>query len=358
MKPKDRYLAVFSEEGRKKLERVPTFVQGIKNEFFTQNEEKMFENFEGDPLYNTQFDGPLVMGFDAVFAGVPHGASCEPVEVTFPDGSKAMVGISGKVTREGSSFYHGGAIHSMEIMDKLWANLKYRDVSNELIQTKKYYDEVAHKIYPVPMAGGIFDRVWQAMGMTEFSKNYRKKTKLYTEIVRFYGEILLHSVTDMVEAFKGSPGVIHYLDDVAFKGRTMVPPDRFVEEYGKYYIECSKIIKDAGLIPLLHTDGDITEMIPAFQKCGIMGVQGWEGGADPVYINNHFPDFVVIGFGDVGEVLPFGTPEQINQHVKSLMDALKANRHYIFGPSTVVVKEMPYENVSLFMKAAEKYGKY
>jgi uroporphyrinogen-III decarboxylase len=60
----------------------------------------------------------------------------------------------------------------------------------------------------------------------------------------------------------------------------------------------------------------------------------------------------------VGDVLPFGTPKEIDAHVKSLMDALKENRHYVCGPSTVIVKEMPLKNVQLFMSAIKKYGKY
>ena len=78
----------------------------------------------------------------------------------------------------------------------------------------------------------------------------------------------------------------------------------------------------------------------------------------PYYINDIFPDFIVVGFGDVHEILPFGTPEQIDAHVKNLMDALKDNRHFIIGPSTVIFKEIPLKNVQIFIESIKKYGKY
>ena len=107
---------------------------------------------------------------------------------------------------------------------------------------------------------------------------------------------------------------------------------------------------------MIHSGWDI--LIPSIIKAGFRGLQGWEGGCDPFYINDHFPDFVVIGFGDVSQILPFGTAEQIDVHVRELMNALKENRHYVLGPSTVIFKEIPLENVKIFMAAAKKYGKY
>ena len=68
--------------------------------------------------------------------------------------------------------------------------------------------------------------------------------------------------------------------------------------------------------------------------------------------------FVVIGFGDVSDVLPFGTTQQIEIHVKTLMDALKENRHFIIGPSTVIYRTIPLQNVTTFLRAVHHYGKY
>ena len=118
------------------------------------------------------------------------------------------------------------------------------------------------------------------------------------------------------------------------------------------------MISDAGFIPQVHTDGDVTQLVPYFQEAGFLGLQGGEGGADPVYITEHFPDFVVIGFGDISDVIPFGSTTDVENHVKELMDALKENRHFIIGPSTVIYKGIPLQNVTAFIRAVHKFVRY
>jgi hypothetical protein len=358
MNARERYLAVYDEAKRKTLDRVPTFVQGVKNEFSVQNEDEMFESFDGELFYNTQFDAPYVLGFDSVFAGLPGSFTCDTVEVIDEQGQKQKVGHSGQISRGESTFYNKGMFFSLENLEKVWASVKKIDASNTIEKTIEYYEQISPKIFPVPMIGGIFDTMWMSMGMSNFSKNYRKNTKLYQQVIKFFAEGMLINIEGVINATKGRAGILNILDDVAFKGRTMIPADRWLQDLGPYYKEACSMIADAGMIAQIHTDGDVSELVPAFQKVGFRGLQGWEGGMDPKVTNESFPDFVVVGFGDVGEVLPFGTPDQIDAHVKGLMDALKENRHYIFGPSTVIVKEMPLKNVQLFMQAAQKYGHY
>ena len=101
----------------------------------------------------------------------------------------------------------------------------------------------------------------------------------------------------------------------------MISPERWGQDFMPLYKEITSIIADAGMIAQYHTDGDVTIMVQSIQEAGFQGLQGWEGGADPYYINDNFPNFIVVGFGDVSDVLPFGTPTQVDEHVQMLMDA-------------------------------------
>ena len=103
----------------------------------------------------------------------------------------------------------------------------------------------------------------------------------------------------------------------------MISKDRWNQDFLSYYTNIISKIKDANLIAQIHTDGDPTELIPSFQKAGFKGLQGWEGGADPEYINDKFPTFVIIGFGDVSYTLPFGDQKQVKNHVKELINIFK-----------------------------------
>lgn len=354
----ERYLAVFNDDDRKKLDRVPTHVQYIRDEFVIQYKDALLENYKGKLFNISYFDIPLVLGFDAIFVSFPSSVKINSIKIEDSKGNILRIKESGEAVHSDSPYYQGGYIHSMEILDKLRANLKKVDRSKQIKRVISQYEKFSPLIFPVLMVDGIFDRVWRSMGMSLFSRNFRKKTKLYRELINFYAEIMKIKVEGLIEATGKRGKILNILDDVAYKGRTMISSERWEQDFLNYYKEITSIISDAGMIPQVHTDGDPTELIPSFQKAGFRGLQGWEGGCDPFYINEHFPDFVVIGFGDVSDVLPYGTTEHVDKHVKKLMEALKDNRHFILGPSTVIFKEIPLENVKTFMTAVLKYGKY
>jgi len=358
MNARDRYLAVYDDNARKKLDRVPTFVQYIRDEFITQHKEELFPKNKEPLLTNQYFEAPRVLGFDAVFAGFPPSVSFKAIRIEDDKGNKIRINESGQATRKKSEYYAGGYIHSLEILDNLRANFTRVDRSEGIKKVLKIYEKIAPTIFSVLQVEGIFDRVWQAMGMSVFSRHFRKRTKLYRELLKFYAEILRANIQGLIDVTGGRGKMVNILDDVAFKGQLMISPERWDQDFLPFYKEINSIISDAGMIPQNHSDGDVTKLIPSLQKAGFLGLQGWEGGADPFYINENFPDFVVIGFGDVSDILPFGTLEQVDVHVKQLMDALKENRHFVLAPSTVIFKEIPLENVRAFMNAAKKHGNY
>lgn len=354
----ERYLAVYDVNKRDKLDKVPSFVQDVKPEFFAGNEDKIMESYTGPLTFSLKFDAPIALGFDSVFAGFPSSCNTSSIEVENEHGEKVVMGGSGQITHGNSSYYKGGLLINRENFEKLRETFRKTDKSKAIEETIKYHESIRDKIFPVLMVGGIFDRVWMSMGIKHFSRHFRKRTKLYRDIVEFFAEMMITNVKGLIDATGSRAKIVNILDDVAYKGRAFISPQRWKRDYLPYYKEVNSMIEDAGMIPQIHTDGDVTELVSAFEEAGFRGLQGWEGGADPYYINDNFPDFVVVGFGDVGEILPFGTLQEVDKHVRTLMDALKENRHFICGPSTVIVKEMPLKNVQAFMKAIDKYGKY
>ncbi|MFX1600588.1 MAG: uroporphyrinogen decarboxylase family protein [Promethearchaeota archaeon] len=358
MNARERYLAVFDEEARKKLDRIPNNVQYITDEFITEYKMEIMKNYSGKLFNNSYLDIPYILGFESIFARFPLSYKIKSVKVHYIEGKTIKIRENGQSIRQKSTYYEGGFVHSSDILDELWANLKKIDNSSYIIKIIQQYEKVAPFIFPVLTVDGIFDRVWRSMGMPIFSQNFRKKTKLYKNLIKFYAELATLNIEGLIEATGDRGKVITLLDDVAYKGRVMISKDRWNQDFLPYYNKITSIIKDANLIPQIHTDGDPTELIPSLQKAGFQGLQGWEGGADPLYINNNFPNFVIIGFGDVSYILPYGDKKQVKNHVKELINIFKENRHFIIGPSTVIFKEIPLENVKIFMNSVKNYGKY
>lgn len=359
MNAKERYLAIFDENQRKKLDRVPTFVQYLRPKFVELHRHK-FEN-KSVPFneWFFRFRSAYLMGFESVFADVHPGLRIsQEVEVENEQGEKVLISWNGQKPETSMGFYEGGYFSSLENLYKVKETLRIVDDSEAIKKTMDQYDKISPYVFPVIGTSGIFDTLWQSMGFKNFSRHYRKNSKLYQELIKYFAELTLIRIQAVVDALGNRPGVFCILDDIAMKGRPMIPPKRWEQDFGKYYKEFCSILIDAGLKVQFHADGDMTKMIPYLEKVGISGLQGWEGGADPVIINEKHPDFVIIGFGDISQILPFGSKEEIFNHVKELMDAFKENRHFIIGPSSVIYEGIPFENVEYFIEASRRYGQY
>jgi hypothetical protein len=358
MKASERYLAVFDDQKRKNLDRVPIHVQYIREEFIAKHENELLKNYSGIIYRNQYYDIPLILGFDSVFAPFPHSYKIRSVIIGKKDKRTFKIGEDGQLITHKTTYYEGGFIKNEEILDELESNLKIVNTTKQIQKVIHFYEQLSLNIFPVLMVDGVFDRVWKAMGMVDFSRHYKKNSKLYQNLIKFYANLTRINIEGLIDATGNRGKVVTILDDVAYKGRTMISPARWKTDFLPLYKEITALIGEAGMIPQIHTDGNVTDLLSLFIKAGFKGLQGFEGGCDPYYINENFPNFVIIGFGDVSYILPYGLAQDIENHVKYLMDALKENRHFIIGPSTVIFKEIPLENVVTFIRMSKKIGLY
>ena len=354
----ERYLAVYDENERKKLDRVPTFVQYIRENFIDMNKARILKGYNQKVFNDLYFDIPMILGFDSIFASFPNSLKFKSIKIDIGEGKNVKIREDGEAIKRETSYYEGGYLKTLDVLNELIASLKTIENYTLINKTITRYEKISPYIFPVLQIDGIFDRVWKSMGMSDFSYHFRKNTVLYRELIKFYAHLTQTNLEGLINATGKRGKVVTLLDDIAYKGRLMISPKRWEQDFMPYYKKINSIISDADMISQIHTDGDPTELIPSLVKAGFRGLQGFEGGCDPVTINERYPDFVIIGFGDVSYTLPYGSNDQIELHVKKLLEILKENRHFILGPSTVIFKEIPLKNVRKFMSAARDYGNY
>ena len=164
------------------------------------------------------------------------------------NGKLVVIKENGQPIKKKSTYYEGGFIHSIEVLNDLWSNLKQIDNSEYIKKSINQYEKLAPFIFPVLIVDGIFDRVWRSMGMTIFSRNFRKRTKLYQKLIRFYAELAKLNIEGLIESTGERGKVITLLDDVAFKGRSMISKDRWNQDFLHYYKEITSIISDSNMM--------------------------------------------------------------------------------------------------------------
>lgn len=114
---------------------------------------------------------------------------------------------------------------------------------------------------------------------------------------------------------------------------------------------------------MIHTDGSILELIPHFIKAGfdvLNPIQWTAMNMDPAMLKREFgKDLVFWGGGvDTQRTLPFGTPEEIREEVKRLIEVLSEEGGYVFTTVHNVQGDTPVENLLALYKAFHEYACY
>ena len=89
----ERYVAVYDESGRKKLDRVPTHVQYIREKFIVKNKEILLKNYQGKLFNDLYFDIPMILGFDSIFAPFPQSFKFKSIKIDIGEGKSVKIGL-------------------------------------------------------------------------------------------------------------------------------------------------------------------------------------------------------------------------------------------------------------------------
>jgi uroporphyrinogen decarboxylase len=104
-----------------------------------------------------------------------------------------------------------------------------------------------------------------------------------------------------------------------------------------------------------HSCGSILPIIPDFIEVGLdilNPIQPLAKGMEPEFLKNTYgKDLVFFGGIDVQELLPYGTPQMIQDEVKRRIDILGKGGGFIVSPAHNIQPDTPVENVIAFFEA-------
>ncbi|MGE5141399.1 MAG: uroporphyrinogen decarboxylase family protein [Rudaea sp.] len=113
---------------------------------------------------------------------------------------------------------------------------------------------------------------------------------------------------------------------------------------------------------LLHSDGAFRPFIPDLIECGVQAldpIQEHCPGMELYQLKRDFgQDLTFHGAVDTQQVLPFGTPAEVEAEVIRCIDALGRGGGYILAPVHNVQADVPPENLVAMCRAAQEYGLY
>lgn len=201
----------------------------------------------------------------------------------------------------------------------------------------------------------FFERIHWLHGYTEtlvdIAREREKLRVLLDRMFKFKLEFVDHWLELDIDA-------IYFLDDWGTMDGLMVNPEKWRKLFKPYYARMFDRVRKKGRHVFFHSDGKVLDIIPDLIEIGVdaLNVQVSLIGLNT--LTERFAGRIcILPDMDRQHLLPFGTPTEIEEHVKDL-----ANRFGGFNGGMIAWSEIgpdvPLENAEAMLRAFDKYGQY
>ncbi len=151
-------------------------------------------------------------------------------------------------------------------------------------------------------------------------------------------------------------------DDVATQNDVYLSPEMWRELYKPYFAQYIASIRKFCPHALIghHSCGSTHKILDDLAEIGVQvinPVQTRAKGMEPENLADFQPKLAFHGGVDLQHILPHGTPGQVEQFVKHLIDTLGRNGGYVVAACHTLPDDVKPENVITMLESARKYGK-
>ena len=297
----------------------------------------------------------------------------------YPEGDRS-VPASMRMPKDG--FYHDSIIRQKPILDD--SELKVEDQIEEFSimsdEDLTYYQKEAKRLYEETDRAVIFGGVpgtnlgdialvpgpgiKNPRGIRDVEEWYislMTRKDFLKEVFSRMTEIGLKNLKLMHEAVGEKIHVIVLSGtDFGSQNCPFISPNLYRELFKPYHQTMNKWIhQNTQWKVFIHTCGSVFDLLPDFKEAGfdiLNPVQISATKMDPIELKEHFgSDFTFWGGGvNPQSTLPFGSPEDVRQEVKYLIDIFKPNGGFVFANVHNIQAKIPVENLLAFFEAFQE----
>jgi len=243
-----------------------------------------------------------------------------------------------------------------------WERVKARSAYNPSRISQgamKHYRAAREKgQFVVFSAHACFHPTWQKVGMETMFIWMYEAPDLVTDMYAAHTQLVMDLYDGMVAQGMAFDG-LWFSDDLGYRNAPLISPEMYRDLVMPYHKRlCDHAAKD-GLKVILHSDGDVGPLIPYFLEAGFAALHPLEVKAslDVRDLKPRYGDRLVM-FGNIDARKLAGTHEDVEEEVRTKVEAGKQGGGYIFHTDHSVPNDVPLENYRIALETLEKYGKY
>ena len=163
------------------------------------------------------------------------------------------------------------------------------------------------------------------------------------------------------EAVKRGADCIWLANDYAFNQGPFVSPDILWDFDFKYEKRIVDEVHKLGVPVVLHSCGNQDLTLDMIADLGVDALHAMQpsAGNDIRQIKKRYGNkFSLIGNVDISRLLPFGSPWEVDQTVKGMIEDVGKDGGFILTTCNGIMEDVPVENAITMHLACEKYGRY
>jgi len=243
-------------------------------------------------------------------------------------------------------------------MDDPYRVAHVRQRAQQLAQENRY------AIMATPWLLFPFERAIALQGMEHFFPNLVAN--------RDFALALLHKIAELCKKLMGhflrelgeAVDIIKVGDDLGMQDGLLISPKMYREVLKPIHADYIAFIKQhTNAKVFFHTDGDVFDLIDDLVEIGVDILNPIQTSAGRMsnlgeLKRRYGKNLCFCGAIDTYRVLPYGTPEQVRQEVRRVIELLAPGGGYLLASVHTILDEVPPENILAMVDAAEEFGKY
>lgn len=255
---------------------------------------------------------------------------------------------------------------TVDVLEKYpWPNMDdpYR-VAHVRAQAKALHDANQYAIMATPWLMFPFERAFEMQGMEKFLMNLAVEPDFAQELLNKNNQLCMQLMSHFLDECGDLIDMIKIGDDLGTQESLMISPRMYRRMLKPLHAEMIAMIKQKTKAKVFfHTDGDVFDLIEDFIEIGVDVLNPIQTSAgkmsDLEGLKQRYNKRIVFcGAVDTQKVLPYGTPEQVRQEVKRVINILGKDGGYMLATVHTVMNEVPPENILAMVDAVEEFGKY
>ena len=206
--------------------------------------------------------------------------------------------------------------------------------------------------------GSTFECAWQIRGMEDMLVDFYEQPEAAHALLERLTERNVAVARGFAQA---GVDILRWGDDVGTQRGMMISPSvwrEFLKERLARQIRAARGANPA-VLTWYHSDGNIEPIIPDLIEIGVDILNPVQPEClDPVMVKQQYGDRLSL-WGTIGtqSVLPFGTPDDVRNVVREMIEKVGCNGGLVLAPSHMIEPEVPWENIDAFVEACRKYGR-